>query len=255
MLKIIENCPACDHPLERVNNQLFCRNKICSAQTAKKLEHFAKTLKIKGLGAKTLEKLGLTEIWEIYDLSDSELVSALGEKIGTKLEQEIANSLNADLATILESFSIPLIGNTASQKLCAVVSSLWDINEESCKEAGLGEKATINILTFLHDERELLNKLPFSYTNKLPSSAEQSKLRGTVVITGKLNEFKSRDEAKNLLEKYGFKVTDSVSRNTTYLIDEEGAASTKRKKAESLNIPILTIKQLLQKENINHDNQ
>lgn len=254
MLKIIENCPACEHPLERVNNQLFCRNKICSAQTVKKLEHFAKTLKIKGLGAKTLEKLGLTEIWEIYDLSDVELVSTLGEKIGTKLEQEIANSLNADLATILESFSIPLIGNTASQKLCAVVGSLWDINEESCKEAGLGEKATVNLLAFIHDEKELLNKLPFSYTNKL-SSADLTKSLGTVVITGKLNEFKSRDEAKNLLEKYGFKVTDSVSKNTTYLIDEEGAASTKRKKAESLNIPILTIKQLLQKENINYDNQ
>lgn len=251
MLKIITQCPACGAALERVNSQLFCRNKQCDAQTAKKLEHFAKVLKIKGLGEKTIQKLGITELWEIYDFGESELADVLGEKIGTKLENEILNSMNADLSTILESFSIPLIGNTAAKKICSVVDSIWDINEETCKKAGLGDKATANLLLFLTEEQGLLNQLPFSY--KTIKQTQNSISTGkTVVMTGKLTDYSSRDVAKKLLESYGFKVADSVSKNTNYLIDEEGVESTKRKKAESLNIPILTIKQLFKKENINH---
>ena len=44
------SCPTCASVLELVNDQLFCRNKLCPAQSAKRVEHFAKTLKIKGLG-------------------------------------------------------------------------------------------------------------------------------------------------------------------------------------------------------------
>jgi DNA ligase (NAD+) len=50
------NCPACNSDLELVNDQLFCRNSLCPAQSAKKLEHFARTIKIKGLGPSTIEK-------------------------------------------------------------------------------------------------------------------------------------------------------------------------------------------------------
>ncbi len=247
MLKIIENCPSCDHTLERINNQLFCRNKQCNAQTAKKLEHFAKTMRIRGLGAKTIEKLNISEISQIYLLEEETLIELLGEKVGQKLNQEIVNSLNADLPTIIESFSIPLIGNTAAKKIAATVTSIWDITVEKCKEAGLGEKATVNLITFIEDEKELLNSLPFSYSS---NKTINTIFRGSLVITGKLRDYSSRELAKAMLEKYGFKVTDSVTKNTNYLIDEEGVESSKRKKAESLNIPILTIKELLTKENI-----
>jgi DNA ligase (NAD+) len=65
------------------------------------------------------------------------------------------------------------------------------------------------------------------------------------VITGKLDDFKNRNEAGEYLRSLGFKVTTSISKNTDYLVDETGKSSSKRTKAESLNIPIVTIKQLV----------
>ena len=59
------HCPACNSELDTVKDQLFCRNPNCPAQSSKKVEHFAKTLKIKGLGAVTIEKLDLQDYHDI----------------------------------------------------------------------------------------------------------------------------------------------------------------------------------------------
>jgi len=75
-------CPSCGSQLELVKDQLFCRNPDCGAKSSKKLEHFAKTLKIKGLGPKTIEKLPLTSIPDIYSMSKKEIVDEIGEKLG-----------------------------------------------------------------------------------------------------------------------------------------------------------------------------
>ena len=55
------HCPACNSVLDIVNDQLFCRNPDCPAKSSKRIEHFAKTLKIKGLGKATIEKLDLQD--------------------------------------------------------------------------------------------------------------------------------------------------------------------------------------------------
>ena len=85
-IEIPHNCPACDYPLETVNDQLFCRNTACSARLDKQIEHFAKALSIKGLGAKTIEKLQLADTTELYYLDLDDLIEALGsERMATKL--------------------------------------------------------------------------------------------------------------------------------------------------------------------------
>ena len=101
------NCPACSSVLELVNDQLFCRNSLCPAQSAKKLEHFARTIKIKGLGPSTIEKLGLETYNDIYSLSQEQISELLdSEKLGTKLYYEIEKSKSVDLTTLLPAFSI-----------------------------------------------------------------------------------------------------------------------------------------------------
>ena len=72
MLDIIAptECPSCSYSLESINSVLYCRNVLCAAQSTKKIEHFAKTLKIKGLGPATVKKLGITEIHELYYLEE-----------------------------------------------------------------------------------------------------------------------------------------------------------------------------------------
>ena len=249
-IEIPKNCPCCEYTLELVNDQLFCRNTACSAQLDKKLEHFCKTLGIKGMGPKTLEKLALGDLTEIFYLDLADLSTALGsEKVAVKLLEEIEKSKMAGLATVLASFSIPLVGNTAATKLSAVVTSIDDITAEKCKEAGLGDKVTSNLINWVHTEYEELKEfLPFSFSSTKTSNTETI---GTICITGKLTTFKNKADATAQLEALGFKVSDSVTKTTTYLVDETDKSSAKRKKAEEYGITIVTNLKDFLKEYIN----
>jgi DNA ligase (NAD+) len=250
-IQIPTECPCCNYTLELVNDQLFCRNTACGAQLSKKVEHFCKTLSIKGMGARTVEKLGLADITELFYLDLDQVVDAVGSaKVAEKLLTEIEKAKSADLATILASFSIPLVGNTASTKICLVVNSIDEINQETCKQAGLGDKVTQNLLSWLEtDFLEMREFLPFTFrTNKNSVVSGDCK---TICITGKLSSYKTKAEAYKALEEAGYKPVESVTKATDYLVDEEDKGSTKRKKAESLGITIITNLNTFLKENKN----
>jgi len=246
-------CPCCSYPLELVNDQLFCRNTACGAQLGKKLEHFCKTLGIKGMGPKTVEKLDLQDLTELFYLDSDAVTTALGsEKTATKLLDEIERAKCADLATVLASFSIPLVGNTASKKICEVVDHIDQITYETCKGAGLGDKVTENLVGWLQtDFPDLREFLPFSFKSNRNSNASSNNNSKTVCITGKLSSYKTKADAYTALETAGYRAVESVTKTTDYLVDEEDKASTKRKKAESLGIPIITNLNTFLKENTN----
>lgn len=251
-IQIPTNCPCCNYKLELVNDQLFCRNQACSAQLEKKVEHFCKTLGIKGMGSKTIEKLQLADITELYYLEQDQVCSAVNsERVGLKLLAEIERSRSADLATVLSAFSIPLIGRTASTKLCSVVNHVDEINAITCKQAGLGDKATQNLLSWLETEFcEIRHFLPFSFHAEQP--VVTNSVGNNICITGKLSSFKTKAEAYKQLEQLGYTVVESVTKTTNYLVDEEDKGSTKRKKAEQLGIKIITNLDTFIKENT-HD--
>ena len=240
-MKFIEEpktCPCCSYPLEKVNDQLFCRNTACPAQTNKKLEHFCKVMGIKGLGPKTIEKLAVQDIVEIYYLDGDVLSSMLGEKIATKLLNEIEASKKASIATILESFSIPLIGGTAANKIATVLGSLSidEIDETICKQAGLGEKATNNLITWITSEfKDIKEFLPFKFNNIIKTSTILPK----VCITGKLNSYKRKEDVRPILEAHGYQLVDNLTKDVSFLINEGGDTSSKVDKAIKYNIPII----------------
>jgi NAD-dependent DNA ligase len=252
-IEIPTNCPCCDYNLELVNDQLFCRNTACSAQLTKKIEHFCKTLGIKGMGPKSVEKLDLQDLTELFYLDLDSVTQALGSaKTAEKLVSEIDRSKSADLATVITSFSIPLVGNTASTKICSVVSHIDEITAETCRQAGLGAKVTENLLTWLQiDFPDLREFLPFSFKSNQSYTPNSNNNNKTVCITGKLSSYKNKAEANKALETAGYKVVESVTKTTDYLIDEEGKASTKRVKAESLGIPIIKNLNIFLKEKQN----
>ncbi len=238
-IEIPKFCPCCDYPLIMLGEQLFCKNGGCSAQLNKKLEHFTKTLGIKGFGPKTIEKLNLADITELFYLDYDELVSAVGKTTATKLLDEINKAKNADLATVIASFAIPLVGNTASTKICSVVSSIDEITTETCKQAGLGDKVTANLVSWIEtDLPEMRQFLPFSFKSEQRTTANAN--GKTVCITGKLTTYKTKAEAYKALEDAGYKIVESVTKATDYLVDEGDKGSTKRSKAESLGIPIIS---------------
>lgn len=249
-IEIPKNCPCCEYPLIFVNSQLFCRNTACSAQLFKKLENMCKVLQIKGFGPKTIEKLNLQDITELFFLDIETVAEALGEKTAIKLLDEIERAKGADLATVLASMSIPLVGGTASTKIATVVTSIDEINNETCKQAGLGAKVTENLLNWIAtDFQEMREFLPFDF------KSQKKKVSNTdakhVCITGKLKSFSKKADAEQVLLAAGFILVDSVTKTTDILVDEEGKMSSKRTKAEQYGITIITDLNDLLKEKTN----
>ncbi len=233
------NCPSCSSLLEWSNDLLYCRNALCPAQNQKKVEHFAKTLKIKGLGPSAISKLGLSDIDQIYSLSKKEITNKLSsEKLAEKLYAEIKNSEAAPLNTVLAGFSIPLIGKTASDKLSKVVRHITEIDESSCKKAGLGPKATENLLEWIQKDFYGFydGYLPFSYEFESPAQVEQL---GTVCISGKLKSFKTKAQATEALERQGYVVKSSLTKDVTILVNESGIESAKTTKARESGVTII----------------
>ena len=229
-------CPSCGSKLELSFPLLYCRNPSCGDQSSKKIEHFAKTLKIKGLGPAAINSLVLESINDIYAITKHEIIDLLGsQKLGEKLFIEIENSAKAPLNILLAAFSIRLIGKTASEKLSAVCESIHDINEDSCAEAGLGPKATESLLYWIKEEYPLLD-LPHSFAFDKPVSRTSG---GVVCISGKLKSFKTKAQASQALEQNGYTVKSSVTKDVTILINESGVESQKTQKARESGITIV----------------
>lgn len=235
-----EFCPSCESSLEWQNDLLYCVNSLCPAQIQKRIEHFAKSLKIKGLGPKSIEKLGLSSFQSIYDMTYLEIRDALSsEKLAVKLMQEIKHSRRATLNTLLPAFSIPLIGKTAATKLSAKLRSLLDLDEDKCTVAGLGPKATENLLNWYNSEEYAeLKKLPFDWEFESPAVATETK--GAVCISGKLSSFKTKAEATKALSYAGYQVKSSLTKDVVFLINESGIESAKTKQAQERGITIIT---------------
>ena len=244
------DCPACGSTLELVNEQLFCRNTKCPAQWDKKLEGFASTLKIKGLGPATISKLGVESLPELYELTVSDIQDRIhSERLAEKLYDELQKSKSSKLVDIIPAFSIPLIGRSASQKLCDRISHIEDISEKSCTEAGIGPKASANLVNFMETEfypNRYKDTLPFNWNNKISKKKE---VIGVVCITGKLKSYPTKAHAQKVLESYGFVVKSSLTKDCTHLINESGVESAKTQTARDRGVLIITNIKHLIKEN------
>lgn len=244
-------CPTCNSELVQINSQLFCRNITCQARAKKGVEHFAKSLEIKGLGTASIDKLGLEHYNEIYSLTLESIKICLGsDKLADKLFNEIERSKNSDKSSIITAFGIPKVGKVMAHKL-AKAPCFSSLTKEKCMEYGLGSVASDSVIDFIKYEYSLIeDKLPFKSileSDIIETSVDKVK----VCITGKLTSFKTKAEASEVLEKLGFTVTDNVTSDTSILIDETNKGSAKRTKAEQLGIPIINNLNYFIKERLN----
>lgn len=247
------SCPSCGSALELVNSQLFCRNSnSCPAQSTKRLQHFCKVLKIKGFGEKTVEKLEISHISELIILNTEYCESkGLGTKTAQNLVFQVQDRLNKKIyvSDFLAAMSIPLVGSSLSAKLAHV--NLSDISYEQIKEVGGGDKAANNIMSWV--ETDWIPELEKDWNQYLVTDTTRTKIegnatdfKGSVCITGKLNDFPNRKEAASYLATLGWEVKSTVTKKVQFLVceDETKTNSSSYKKAESLGIEILTIKDL-----------
>lgn len=240
-MKIIvpTNCPSCESPLVWKNDQLFCLNADCSSRAFKRIQHFAQTLKIKGLGPAAIQKLDIQDISDIYSMSTEQIVEGLqSEKLGMKLIEEIEKSKSVSLDLLLPAFSIPLIGKTAAEKLCKVINHISELTSETCDKAGIGPKATENLLTWYFEEFVgILDSLPFTFSAEY---TESKPTKGIVCITGKLKSFKTKAEAEAFLLDLGYIIKSSITKEVTILVNESGVESAKTQKARDNGVSIIT---------------
>ena len=234
------NCPSCSEVLVWEKDQLFCHNTKCSGKTSKKIEHFASTLKIKGLGPKTVAKLQIIDYFDLYEMPLETMIDALqSEKLGVKLYREIQASKIVDLVQLLPAFSIKLIGRSASAKLCSVINNIDDIDEQVCMEAGLGPTATQNLLDWFYEEyTDGLDRLPFSWKTTVQQKTEI--IQGIVCISGKLKSYKTKAAATEVLEKMGYLVKSSLTKDVNILVNESGIESAKTQAARDRGVKIIT---------------
>ena len=234
------DCPSCGSTLEWINQLLYCKSISCGAQKQKKIEHFAKTLKIKGLGPAAIEKLDIQDFDQLYELDVDYITSALNsEKIAIKLKKEIDNSKSAPLNLVLPAFGIPLIGNTATKKLSETVENITEINADTCKRAGLGPKATENLMSWLSKDFYAFYDgcLPFDFKFVTEQKVER---KGVVCISGRLKSFKTKADATETLSSLGYEVKSSLTKDVTILVNESGIESAKTKQARDSGVNIVT---------------
>lgn len=252
MQKIIPptNCPSCNSVLEWTKDMLYCMSDTCGVKSQKAIEHWAKTLKIKGLGPATIEKLDIDDLMDIYDLPGQYIELALGsEKLAIKLFNEIEKSKQAPLDTVLPAFGIPLIGKTASSKLCSVISTLDELTADKAKQAGLGPTAIANLMKWFEGEYENNIKDRMKFKPKTEVRVERPvAIKGVVCISGKLSSVKTKAIAEKLLTAAGYKVKSSLTKDVTILINESGIESAKTTKARNSGVTIVEdLNELLEK--------
>jgi DNA ligase (NAD+) len=234
------DCPSCASTLVFKNDILYCVNDSCEAKSLKALSHWSTVLKIKGLGPKSIEKLEISSLEDLYELTNEDLELALGSKNGNKVFLEIERSKSLPLNITLSGFNIPLIGKSATEKLSLIMSSINEFTEDTMVKAGLGPKAIENLLEWYYCTylERFKNVLPLNFTFEKQNKPKTSK--GIVCISGKLNSFKAKAQAESALKAAGYIVKSSVTKDTTILINEGGVDSAKTKKAEELGINIIT---------------
>ncbi|MGB9674047.1 MAG: NAD-dependent DNA ligase LigA [Anaerolineales bacterium] len=259
-----EHCPACGQKVEHFEGEVawYCVNAACPAQLVRNLEHFASrsAMDIVGLGIKIIEQLVQADLVkdaaDLYTLKKEDLLKLEGfaDKKAENIINAIQQSKNQSLQRLIVGLGIRGVGEVIANDLAIHFRSLDKLMNATFTELNLMDGVGPNIAQAILDwfktprNQEILKKLKAngvwpSLDQPQIVSPESRKLAGkTFVITGTLEKF-TRDEAKAFIEKYGGKVTDSVSKNTTYLIVGSNPGS-KLEKARNLNVPILSEQEL-----------
>jgi len=256
-------CPTCGQPLERFEGEvaLYCVNASCPAQLVRNLEHFVSrgAMDMVGMGIKIVEQLaasGLVKnLADLYNLTKQDLLSLEGfaDKKAENLIQSIQASRERPLGRLINGLGIRSVGEVLANDLARYFTDLESLSHASAEDLerveGVGPNTAEAIVEWFSRPANQRVIAMLRSAGVWPTSGSQ---RGesirvestaqpfsgmTFVITGTLPTY-SREDCKALIESHGGKVTDSVSKKTSYLVLGENPGS-KLEKARSLSVPVL----------------
>jgi DNA ligase (NAD+) len=252
------SCPACGQAVEHFVGEVawYCVNSACPAQLIRNLEHFASrsAMDITGLGIKIVEQLANSSLVhdtaDLYTLKCDDLLNLVGfaKKKADNLIIAIANSRQQPLSRLINALGIRGVGEVMASDLAHSYPDLETLSQASVDDLqmidGIGPNIAAAIVNWFSRPANKLVLTKLRVANVWPVEKKEAMppvivpLTGlTFVITGTLPTF-SREEVKYFIESRGGKMTDSVSKKTSYLVVGENAGS-KLDKAQQLEIPIL----------------
>ncbi|NSW91989.1 MAG: NAD-dependent DNA ligase LigA [Firmicutes bacterium] len=255
-----KNCPVCQSDVVREENEVAfrCVNIDCSARLFRNIVHFASrdAMNIEGLGPAIIEALmnqgflkGIADIYYLHQKKD-ELIDM--ERMGKKSVENLLNSIERsklnNIDRLIYGFGIRHIGLRAAQLLSERFSSIDELMNASVEDImkidEFGEKMARSVVVFFRQKRtrEIIERLRASGVNlqstKKKEIADDRFKDLTFVLTGTLSGF-TRSEATAIIESFGGKTSNSVSKKTDYVLVGEDAGS-KLDKARKLGVKIIS---------------
>lgn len=275
VLNIPDKCPVCGAEAHVVlsesgTKKLHCSNADCTAKQLKKFARFVSKdgINIDGISEQTVSTFinhgWIRDYADFYYLKDFAYqitsLDGFGKKSVSKLLESIEKSRNTDSRHLLYALSIPLCGFDVAKRLLSkytfkelmetAKTSLFD--DVFASIDGIGPEKSARFVNWFKDDKNYLkvsNLLKELDVKEVEVAEVGTKCAGqTFVITGDVYHYKNRNELKAYIESQGGKVTGSVSKSTTYLINNDAESqSSKNKKAHQLGISIITEEQFREK--------
>lgn len=256
-----QTCPVCGAPVLRDPDgaAIRCTGAECPAQLLRNLIHFAArdAMDIDGIGPAVLQQLIEAKLVanpaDLYDLTAEQLkkLEHMGAKSAQNAVEAIAKSKENDLWRLIYALGIRQVGEKAAKVLAAHFGSMDALRRATAEELtqidDVGAVTADYITRWMQSEQaaDLLERLKNAGLNmESRRTLVDSRFAGmTFVLTGALTRF-TREEAGEMIEQRGGKAASSVSKKTTYVVAGENAGS-KLKKAQELNIPVLSEEEFL----------
>ena len=261
-------CPVCGAPAIRENGEAIkrCIGIECSARKLRNIVHFASDagMDINGLGYAIVKQLIdndlIQNIADIYYLKKESIASLKknGDKFASNLINAINESKNNDLDKLISALGIRNIGSKSAKILARkfeTMDNLMNASEINLSYIDdIGPVTAKSVYDFFKQDQtiDLIQKLKKAGVNmkSLEEKFEDNRFEGmTFVLTGTLQNY-TRDEASNIIEKFGGKTSGSVSKKTSYVLAGEEAGS-KLTKAQSLGVTVineLEFEEMIKKE-------
>ncbi|WP_179317636.1 NAD-dependent DNA ligase LigA [Winogradskyella undariae] len=262
----IKHCPECDTELVRLTGEAkhYCPNyNGCPTQVAGRIQHYIsrKAMDIDGLGGETvtlLVKEGLINNYsDLYELTVEQVIplERMAQKSAVNLVNGIEASKQIPFERVLFALGIRYVGETVAKKLAKHYKSIDALMFASLLDLvtvdEIGERIAQSVVAFFSSEenKQIIERLR-GFGVQLEISADKlanqtEKLKGQTFVVSGVFETISRNELKKLIEDNGGKVSSSISSKTSFLIAGDKMGPSKRLKAESLNINIVTEKGFL----------
>lgn len=260
-VSFIEHCPECETPLSRIEGeaQHYCPNtEYCPPQIKGRIQHFISrnAMDIDGLGSETVSQLvdeGLiNRIEDLYQLKAEELIvlDRMAQKSVENLLEGVSKSKDQPFAKVLFGIGIRHVGQTVAKTLAKEFKSIDQLSQATFDELiainEIGPRIAESVLSFfalelnqITIERLKQEGLNFEVIQNDQVQKKQLFEGKSIVVSGVFSNF-SRSELKQLIEELGGKNVSSISSKTDLLIAGDQMGPAKRKKAEALNIPMLS---------------